>query len=349
VGVTVNQWVRPLKVTVGIPTYNRAEWLRESITSVLTQSYRDFRLLISDNASDDATDEVVASFDDSRIEYVRASRNAGFISNFNRIIELAGNEFLTILPDDDIMYPEYLSATVPLLESHKSVGVLHTGHKLIDEESRVVATNRLPTDEPVTFEEGEAYLERSMSSAFGTICWTSALFRTEAIQRAEGLRATEQPFADVPLFMRIALHWDVLSVSDALVGVRVHERSETAAAVGSFTGADYEMSRLPKVLFDRRIQFLDDARTNGVETGRYRELAERSLRTDSVHGLANRSGAGAPWKWTMSELIHLVKKDRRTLLVPSTWRLAAAQLGGRQAKKLVMRTRLRTRGNPDDC
>jgi len=326
-----------IKVIVGIPTYNRAEWLRESITSVLSQSYRDFRLVISDNASDDGTDEVVASFDDSRIDYVRASSNTGSISNFNRIVELADREFLTILPDDDVMYPEYLSSTVPLLGSHESVGVLHTGHKLIDKDSRVLMTNPLPTDDPVRLEHGDEYLLRSMRSPFGTICWTSVLFRTEAMASAGGLKATEQPFADVPLFMRIALHWDVLSLSEPLVGVRVHEGSETAAAVGTFTGTDYDTLGLPEVLFDRRMQFLDHAAGQGVETERYRRIAERALRRESVRVVANKAGTGAPWKWTTSELARLVRADRRTLLAPMAWRLVAAQLGGRQVNRLVQR------------
>src|SRR5215831_17377998 len=88
-------------VTVGIPTYNRAEWLRESIASVLAQSYANFQLLISDNASDDTTEEVVASFDDSRIDYVRSVTNVGLVNNFNRLVEFAKGEFLIILPDDD--------------------------------------------------------------------------------------------------------------------------------------------------------------------------------------------------------------------------------------------------------
>ena len=53
------------KLTVGIPTFNRARWLRETIDSVLAQTYTDFRVIVSDNASDDDTPDVVRSFDDS--------------------------------------------------------------------------------------------------------------------------------------------------------------------------------------------------------------------------------------------------------------------------------------------
>ena len=63
------------KVTVCLPTYNRAHYLREAIESVLSQTFQDFELLICDNASTDETSEVVKSFRDARIRYVRHSRN----------------------------------------------------------------------------------------------------------------------------------------------------------------------------------------------------------------------------------------------------------------------------------
>ena len=101
--------IQPVKVTVGIPTFNRAGWLRESIESVLAQTFTDFRLVVSDNASDDDTPEVVRSFDDDRIHYVRSQRNVGPVGNSRRLIALAETtEFLVLLPDDDVLYPGHL-------------------------------------------------------------------------------------------------------------------------------------------------------------------------------------------------------------------------------------------------
>ena len=73
-------------VTVGIPTFNRAGLLRETIQSVLGQTYSNFRLIVSDNASTDETQEVVASLSDARLGYVRADKNIGMIE-FNRLID----------------------------------------------------------------------------------------------------------------------------------------------------------------------------------------------------------------------------------------------------------------------
>src|SRR4051794_17675024 len=113
-------------VTVGIPTFNRSTLLREAIASVVSQSYPALRILVCDNASDDDTGEVVASFDDERIDYVRADENIGMTQNFNRAVELTRTEYVVLLPDDDLLYPEHLRHTVDVLERHPRVGVVHT-------------------------------------------------------------------------------------------------------------------------------------------------------------------------------------------------------------------------------
>ena len=95
------------RVTVGIPTYNRSGMLRGAIESVLSQTFTNLRLVVSDNASEDDTPDVVRSFDDERIEYVRAAHNIGPAGNFRRLLELADTEYLVLLPDDDLLYPDH--------------------------------------------------------------------------------------------------------------------------------------------------------------------------------------------------------------------------------------------------
>ena len=77
---------------------------------------------MSDNASDDETPDVVASFADPRIDYIRSDRNIGMIANFNRVIHHAETPFLVLLPDDDLLYPDYLRSVVDVLSNHASVG-----------------------------------------------------------------------------------------------------------------------------------------------------------------------------------------------------------------------------------
>lgn len=104
----------PARVSVVIPTYNRSNLLRRSIESVLGQSYRDLELIISDNASTDATAALAESYvkRDERIRYVRLEKNRGPVGNFENGLSLAGGEFFMWLPDDDWVSSNFVEECV---------------------------------------------------------------------------------------------------------------------------------------------------------------------------------------------------------------------------------------------
>lgn len=108
----VMEWRHPLPecapaVTVAIATRNRADILGEAITSVLAQTMRDLELLIVDDGSEDGTAELVASFADPRIRYIR-QEHSGVAAARNRISREARGEFIAVLDDDDLMHPRRL-------------------------------------------------------------------------------------------------------------------------------------------------------------------------------------------------------------------------------------------------
>jgi glycosyltransferase involved in cell wall biosynthesis len=105
-------------VTVFIPTYNRAEFLRESIASVLEQTYEEFELLISDNASTDHTQEVVRSFKDSRIRYHRHPSNLGMVRNWQFAAGQVSAPFGAPLSDDDLFKPDHLETAINALSHY---------------------------------------------------------------------------------------------------------------------------------------------------------------------------------------------------------------------------------------
>ena len=126
------------RVTVFIPTYNRARLLPEAIKSVLAQTYDDFKLVVSDNASDDSTPQVVASFDDPRLEYVHQPENLGLLGNHNWFLERLDTEYALILPDDDLVYPAGARAPGRRARPPPHAGVVHTAFDVIDENGSVL-------------------------------------------------------------------------------------------------------------------------------------------------------------------------------------------------------------------
>lgn len=331
------------RVTVGIPTHNRADWLRETMASVLAQTHRAFRLLVCDNASEDHTASVVDSFSDPRVEYARSERNIGMIENFNRALRLVKTEFVVLLPDDDLLRPDYLASVLAAADDHPSAGVVHTACDLIDASSAVFRRNVavVPTNKDVSLEPGRRLIERSLRSTW-TLCWPSALFRTEAAVAAGGLRADEHPYEDLPFAMRIGLDWDFAFVSKPLVAFRLHAASATASQGAYADGVGYRLDNLPEVLYERRMRFIDEAALPAEDAARYRAIAERTLRHDLIRRLAVSAGGGEGWRATNRRFAELVCAEPRTLLDRAAWKLMAAQAGGRGARRAARRLTRKT-------
>jgi hypothetical protein len=112
--------------TIGIPTFNRAEFLKESLYAAINQNYPNLQIVVSDNASSDNTESVVNSFKDSRITYHRNDSNVGAAGNFARTLELANGKYFSWLQDDDIIFGDFVSRAVAAMESSNASGYLAT-------------------------------------------------------------------------------------------------------------------------------------------------------------------------------------------------------------------------------
>ena len=107
--------------TVGIPTFNRAELLRTALQQLLLQSHADFEIIVADNASPDHTQQVVESFKDPRVTYVRHSQNIGALKNFLSIVAEARGEFVIIHQDDDFLHREFLKRCYDAVQNREDV------------------------------------------------------------------------------------------------------------------------------------------------------------------------------------------------------------------------------------
>jgi glycosyltransferase involved in cell wall biosynthesis len=127
--------IEPL-VSVIIPTYDRPEYLSQSVTSVLSQTLSDFELIICDDASPMVEDVRAVIPDDSRIRYTRSSRNLGMAANNARGYQLARGRYVAHLDDDDLWTPEYLQRLIQALESRPQCSLAFCNHMVIDEAGR---------------------------------------------------------------------------------------------------------------------------------------------------------------------------------------------------------------------
>ncbi len=327
-------------VTVGIPTHNRSRLLARSIASVLGQSHRRFALVVSDNASDDDTASVVASFRDPRLAYRPLQRKIGRPANFNRLIELAETEFVVLLSDDDELHPDHLSLTVDTLKRFPNVGVAHTGCVVADALGNTLDPHVRPlkTERSIELESGARFIERSMKS-MGTVCFSSATFRRAALLSGGGLRPEDGAVDDFALLLRIATQCDFAYLNRALTFVMGHAKA-ASSAIGSFApdGSGYRWARsLPGMLYERRLRFLAEADLPEIETRRLARIAERTYRRDRVRYLSMRANTGDRSPVVFRALGNELRRDPHLGLDPTTWRFIVGQLGARRLRDGVRR------------
>lgn len=127
-----------MKASICIPCYNHAHFLAQAIESVLAQTFADFELVIVDNCSTDRTAELVSSYAarDRRIRYLCNETNVGARENLNRCLQAARGEYVKILCADDLLAPDSLHVSVPLLDAAPDLVLVTHGRQYTDEELR---------------------------------------------------------------------------------------------------------------------------------------------------------------------------------------------------------------------
>ena len=127
-------------VSICLPVYNGDNYVSQAIRSIVGQSFEDFELIISDNASTDGTSIICldAAAHDSRVRYHRADRNRGLAWNHNRAFELARSPYIAWIGHDDLMERDYIRQCVEGLTKDPGAVLSYTNSTYIDEEGKLI-------------------------------------------------------------------------------------------------------------------------------------------------------------------------------------------------------------------
>ena len=206
-------------VSVIVATYNRAALLKETINSILSQTYPNIELIIVSDASTDNTDEIVLSYNDKRITYLRLSKNAGLPSKTrNKGLEIATGAYIAFCDDDDLWVPHKLEKQMRVIHLNHSE-LCFTNRTYIDKYSNGVSRRNIsiPT---------KATLSRLLLSNYVTL--SSVLVKHDVMKRFEGF-STREEFRigeDYELWARmLAEGVKFCSVNENLVLYRVHDHN----------------------------------------------------------------------------------------------------------------------------
>lgn len=223
------------RVSIGLPVYNGGRYLKEAIDSILMQTFEDFELIISDNASTDETEQICRAYadKDSRVKYYRNEKNLGPIENFNRVFHLARGEYFRWACYDDLVAPTCIAECVSVLDRDPEVILSYPRAYMIDEHSRPidlpdehfhVKTLHLTSEKP--HERFEAYLKQyfpvggKCNSLFGVI-------RRDVLAKTS--LAVGYPGWDRNLLGELALYGKLYEIPERLFLRRDHPQNSVKA------------------------------------------------------------------------------------------------------------------------
>ena len=198
------------KVSIIIPTYNRAHLLGRAIQSVLTQTYQDFELIIVDDGSTDNTEKVVESFKDERIRYIRHKENKGGAAARNTGIKAAKGEYIAFQDSDDVWLPEKLEKQMKLFETAApEVGVVYTGCQRLKNNKKSYS----PPPQ-VAQKEGDIFYDLLK---WNFITMPSVLVKRECFEKAGMFDENLPRLQDWELFIRISKVYRFKCIDEPLV------------------------------------------------------------------------------------------------------------------------------------
>jgi glycosyltransferase involved in cell wall biosynthesis len=210
---------RPV-VSIVMPTFRRAHHLRDSIGSLLRQTFTDLELIVHDDASPDDTQAVVASIADPRVRYFRNARNLRMPANLNAGLSHTRGRFVLVCHDHDLYEPDLVERMVSALSADGGIAYVHAGLEVIDESG--VPTGRMHVANYAARSDGLAWA-RYMLGRFDSPVCANTMVPRRFYERA-GLYDPDFGFvSDVEMWLRLALTGDVAYVARPLIHVRERE------------------------------------------------------------------------------------------------------------------------------
>jgi glycosyltransferase involved in cell wall biosynthesis len=213
------------RLTVGLPVYNGEKYLAESLDALLGQSYEDFELIISDNASTDETADICRRYEkqDSRVRYYRQPQNVGLAPNHNYVVEQARGELFKWASNDDLYARDLLALCVAALDENPKVVLAHCWTAKVDGSGTIIDVIKYPmtTSSPRAPER------------FRSILFDSGGDDDYGVMRIDVLRRTAMKesyhHADHTIIAEMGLHGQFYQVPDWLYFRREHtDRAERA-------------------------------------------------------------------------------------------------------------------------
>lgn len=209
-------------ISVIMPVYNAGAYLKDSIASILSQTFKDFEFMIVNDGSSDASEGTILGFSDPRIVYIKNEKNIGQTASMNKAIKAARGKYIARMDADDVSFSERFKEQFEYAEKNERVAVIGTWHQEIDESGRVIRRCRFPSTPDI-----KARLIFSKLAGWPIISHPTVMIRKKVLDEVGYYDANFRICQDYDLWLRITRKYPAENIGKVLLSYRVHGSSLT--------------------------------------------------------------------------------------------------------------------------
>lgn len=235
------------KVSVIIKSFNHEKYIAGAINSILNQSFQDFEIVVTDDASTDKSSEIIRSFKDPRINFVSLKQNQGISLTMNATLNRARGELIAILNSDDIALPDRLERQVQYLSTNSRVSALFSLPIQIDEEGeRIESTHDFQSAAELADSPCYTWLRKFFFQG-NCLCAPTAMIRRSAIIECGGYDPRLGSLNDFDYWIRMLIKGHIFHMMRepvTLFRIRSHLQNASSPTFFNLTRSAFEHSKV---------------------------------------------------------------------------------------------------------
>lgn len=210
--------MKQLKVSIIMPVYNNQDYIKEAIESIIAQSFKEWELIIINDASTDNTPNIIKSYKDKRIKNITNFKNEGVAASLNKGLKIAEGEYIARIDSDDICLPNRFELQIEFLDNNPKTVIVGSNAEIINYSGDVLSITDLPTTDIDI---------RNMLFVRNPLIHPSVMFRKKILDKTGNYNVKFNGAEDYELWFRMLKFGKAYNFKKPLIKRRVHDNVVT--------------------------------------------------------------------------------------------------------------------------